>query len=59
MLQAIVDYKEVWDVSIKWMKKHWLGYSAFCLILLAGPIIWCERDSIVDNMKGLKKKITG
>lgn len=55
-LEAWEDYKVLCKESMTWMKKHWKGYAAICVVMIGLPIIYEQAKYKINSKRLLTKE---
>ena len=57
MLRAMKEYKTmVLKPNIGWLKKHWKGYTAFTVLIMAAEVLWIFRDDVKEKIENVFHK---
>lgn len=57
MMEALKEYNEiVWKPGWKWVRKHWKGYTVFCVLYLMAFYVWFFWDGIKAQARDIKVK---
>lgn len=55
-LQAWASYGELCRENATWMKKHWKGYTAFCVAMIGLPFIYEHAKYKINSKRLLTKE---
>ncbi len=54
MLRAMKEYKTmVLKPSMGWLKKHWKGYTAFTVLIIAAEFLWIFRNDVKEKIENV------